>query len=393
MTTDLVTPPAAGPPYEWADHLPRLRRLCAVLAGPRDADDAAQDAVEQAWRIRHRLEDPAALGPWLDAVARNVCRRRLTRRARVDGHEELVGHSRLPDPAGPDGALEDVLEREELLDLLERALSLLPAETRSLLLARYVEERSPSEIAAVEGLSADAVSMRLARGRTRLRELLEDRFADDPAAEPWLVRHGAAWRGTRLRCRLCGSATVETRRDRGEGAVEFRCTRCEPYDVGSRYPLGNRSLGPLLIGAQRPSTVIARMATWGHAYWTDALTAGVATCTGCDGQVRPTPYRRPQVPAWAVGRGWELLCERCGTALSTSVLGLAQQHPEVRSALTAHPRMHALLDGPSRPGADPGVVFVDPADGTRVDVLLDAASLRPTRVLVDVGRARLADGS
>lgn len=55
---------------------PRLVRLCASLTDdPASAEDLAQETLIQAWRIWSRLNDPAALSPWLAAIARNVCLR------------------------------------------------------------------------------------------------------------------------------------------------------------------------------------------------------------------------------------------------------------------------------------------------------------------------------
>src|SRR3954453_3752005 len=142
----------------------RVTRLCAVLTGdPSAAEDLAQETMLEAWRIRHRLVDPSGLGPWLDAIARNVCRRWRVRRGRLASHE-------LPSdrPEGSEGAahqghdpLAELLEKEELEELLERALRLLPADTRAALVARYVEELGLREIAGRLSTSPEAVSMRL----------------------------------------------------------------------------------------------------------------------------------------------------------------------------------------------------------------------------------------
>src|ERR687897_530483 len=71
--------------------------------------------------------------------------------------------------------LDSVLEREEVVELLDRALGLLPAATRDALVGHYVEELSHAEIATRLGTTPDAVSMRVSRGRSRLRYLLETR--------------------------------------------------------------------------------------------------------------------------------------------------------------------------------------------------------------------------
>jgi RNA polymerase sigma-70 factor (ECF subfamily) len=198
-------------------------------AGP--AEDLAQEKLVTAWRRPHRLTEtdrPGGAEAWLNAIARNVCRRWL----RARGLAPLPVAE--PDP-GEAHDLDSVLEREELVELLDRALGLLPAATRDALVGHYVEELSHAEIATRLGTSADAVSMRVSRGRSRLRYLLETRFAGDALAEGWTGRYGAGWRATRLRCVDCGRAGVEVRQDDAE--VAFRCRLCDPAGLSVHLPL------------------------------------------------------------------------------------------------------------------------------------------------------------
>src|SRR4051812_31666257 len=159
----------------------RLVRLCAVISGdPAAAEDLAQETLLEAWRNAHKLHDPSGAERWLAAIARNVCLR-SNRRA---GRQPLLLLEESPE-------LDAELERAELLELLDRALSVLPAGTRDALVQRYVDDAPHAEIAARLGVSEDAVSMRLARGKTLLRRML--------AAE--LGRGGDfEWRGARGWC-------------------------------------------------------------------------------------------------------------------------------------------------------------------------------------------------
>src|SRR5262249_58217503 len=109
----------------------------------------------------------------LDAIARNVCRRWRTRQDRVAGHERPSDQPAEQPGAPYDGhdPLVELLEKDEVAELLQRALALLPADTRDTLVARYVEELGPAEIGRRLGLSAGAGSMRRTRGRARRRHL------------------------------------------------------------------------------------------------------------------------------------------------------------------------------------------------------------------------------
>jgi RNA polymerase sigma-70 factor (ECF subfamily) len=360
----------------------RVTRICAVLTGdPAAADDLAQETFLQAWRIRHRLVDPSGQQAWVDAIARHVCRRWKTRQARLAGHE--VSTERPEDQPGATYAghdqLGDLLEREELADLLDRALRLLPEETREALVARYVEDLGPQEIARRLAMTPEAVSMRLTRGRARIRELLETELADEPVARIWVARHGVAWRATRLPCATCGHTTTSMRRDERLGVVELRCERCNPDSVSASWRLDNPVLRAHLTAVRRPSALVGRMALWSHDWWPTAIEAGRATCTRCGTEVPVLPYQRSDVEEVHTRRGWHASCDTCGEVLSTSLLGLALAVPEVRGLRVRRPRAHSLPTHAVETAGRPALVVVlaDDASGDRVDVLFDDETGRP----------------
>ena len=131
----------------------RLVRLCAALTGDREvAEDLAQETLLEAWRHKHALWDQNRYTYWLSGIARNVCLRWLRERRRDTAH--LITPSRsqhtqnaqlaeLEDSLADDLDIEVELERRELVELLDRALALLPAETRIALVEHYVEESPP----------------------------------------------------------------------------------------------------------------------------------------------------------------------------------------------------------------------------------------------------------
>ncbi len=359
-------------PWTTPDERRRVARLCTAITGDPDvAEDLAQETFALAWRLRDRLVDPSGASAWLDAIARNVCHRHRSRTARRLLLERPVADPEAVEEPAED-PLVDLLERDELATLLDRALALLPDETRAALVARYVDGLVPQEIAGRSGISADAVSMRLLRGRTRLRRLLEDELADDPAARIWLGRHGAAWRRTRLRCAQCGLAGVEHRRDRGRGVLELRCLRCGP-EVSAAYRLDNPTFAPILAAVSRPSAVVARMAEWSAAYW-PADGRGTVACTRCAGPVGVAAYRRHGLPDQGVARGWRTLCPACGEEQTTSLFGAALVRPETRALRERRPAARAIPAHTQQRDGHPVVVvaFRDDASGDGVDVVFSA---------------------
>jgi len=337
----------------------RVVRTCTALVGDADAaEDLAQESLLQAWRIRDRLVDPSGVDAWLDAVARNVCRRWL----RAKGSAALpTGDDDVLDRAGDGPGIDDVLERQEIVEVLDRVLALVPAPTREALIGHYVEELSHADIARRLGCSADAVSMRISRGRASVRHLLETRFADDPVAEPWASREDAGWRRTRLRCAHCGTTRVLMRYERT--AVSFRCGGCDPTGVSVHVPLEVPGFHHLLGHLRRPSAILARLADWSVAYW-HPVDGRTAPCVRCGETVKTAPYTRPDMPTWSVRRGWYAACEACGQEVSGSVAGLASSLPAVREARRREPRLLALpVRDVVRDGHDAKVVSFGTPEG------------------------------
>lgn len=146
--------------------IPALRRYARALVGDPDvADDLVQDCLERAlsrWLLRRPSDDPR---PWLFTILRNLHLDGLRRRRRqgwtVDVDEDALP-SIAPDQESGFG-VSDALA----------ALDLLPEEQKSLLLLIGVEDLSYAEAARVLGVPIGTVMSRLARGRQRLRAILE----------------------------------------------------------------------------------------------------------------------------------------------------------------------------------------------------------------------------
>lgn len=208
-----------------AEHA-RLVRLCAYLVGDHDAaEDLAQETLIEAWRQQHKLVDPDGRSAWLNAVARNVCLRWARRRGR-----ELARVEPLPDePSTVDSFdFEIELERDELATLLDRALALLPPDTRDVLVQTYVEGSPHAEIAQRLGLSANAVGVRVHRGKLALRRILTEQFPDDARAYGFTVPEHDGWQKTRIWCPRCGQHHFLGHLDRDQGALTLRCPVCHP---------------------------------------------------------------------------------------------------------------------------------------------------------------------
>ena len=322
----------------------RVARRCAALVGDAAAaEDLAQETLLTAWRLRDRLTDPTGVDAWLNAIARNLCLRWLRARGSADlPTDDPEFLARTAGPGSPAHELDTVLERQELVELLELALGLLPAGTRDLLVGHYVERLSHAELAARTGTSADAVSMRVSRGRARLRHLLETRFADDALAEGWVRRDDAGWRATRVACPDCGRATVQLRRDPSE--VAFRCTSCDASRPSVHLDLDAPVFAGTVAGVQRPTALQGRIADWVVDYWDPRPPAGSrpVSCVRCGRPVTRHRYTREEQSRWSSRNGWYARCAPCGQEVCTSVAGLTLALPELRAARKRNPRLRLL---------------------------------------------------
>jgi len=137
------------------------------------AEDLVQETLLEAWLHKHRLRDATKRSQWLSGIARNVCLRWLRKRARDAAHfvdvrmasdDSETLPANLEDSLADEFDFEVELERKELVELLDRAMALLPAETRAVLVKRYVEESPLAELADQLGTNASAVARRRPRG-------------------------------------------------------------------------------------------------------------------------------------------------------------------------------------------------------------------------------------
>jgi RNA polymerase sigma-70 factor (ECF subfamily) len=148
------------------------------------SDDDAQDVLQEAFLAAFRAIDgfagTARLSTWLHRIVVNTALMRLRsrRRRREESIDGLLprfdedGH--WVEPAAPwDASTDELVEREETRATVRRAIDRLPANYRTVLLLRDVEELDTDETAALLGVTANAVKTRLHRARQALRTLLE----------------------------------------------------------------------------------------------------------------------------------------------------------------------------------------------------------------------------
>ena len=321
----------------------RLVRLCAYLSGDAQAaDDLAQETLLEAWRSAHKLRDPQGAPAWLSAVARNVCLRHRRRVGRdlarqADPGPSLDGAQNLLDALPDDTAdLELELDRAELAALLDRALELLPADTRAALVRRFVSESSLAEIAESLGLSEGTVAVRIHRGKLALRRVLGSTLRADAAAHG-LFGPGPAWVETRIWCPDCGQHKLLGLLDSQAGSLFLRCPGC----FASKGEWYNQSdgLSDIIAGAKGFRTAHNRITAWAHGFYQPGLARGVATCVRCGKAVRPRV--RGPLPGECSMFQADASCDTCGPN-TQSLYGTLLALPAVRQFWREHGRIRRL---------------------------------------------------
>ena len=326
-----------------ATEQPRLVRLCSHLTGDSHAaEDLAQETLLIAWRRHDQLTAPQGISHWLTAIARNVCRhhqRAQTRRQRYLSAVDLTAETDPIDRAPTtDFDLEVELERVELITLLDRALALLPAETRGLLIQHYVEELPQAELADRLGMTPGAVAVRLHRGKLALRQTLITDFRQDAVEFGLVAPTPTIWSPTRIWCPVCGQNRLLGQFDQTKGELELRCPGCnDPQNENERI---SYSQLPCLQGIKAYKPALTRMLAWVYDHYFKNSNAGSIPCLCCG---RPQPLRIGSPPGITNNLpGVYIWCEQCNASVSNAWSGLALCQPQGRVFWQKHPRLRAL---------------------------------------------------
>jgi RNA polymerase sigma-70 factor (ECF subfamily) len=152
---------------------PMVWNLCLRLCGdPSRAQDLSQEVFIRVFKGLPRYRGSSSLKTWIYSIALNHCRGRLGRRGLdLEDWDEQQWTRGPADPArGPEG---DLLARDGERRIA-RALVALPVRFREAVVLRDLEGLSYEEIAAVLRVRPGTVRSRIARGRERLRVLLDE---------------------------------------------------------------------------------------------------------------------------------------------------------------------------------------------------------------------------
>src|ERR1700756_4961849 len=158
-------------PYERAVYMMAL----SYMKNEADAEDVAQEAFLKAFHHLATFRAEAKFSTWLVGIALNEARSRLRREGSL--HMESIDDT--SDEAGRPAILRDwrevpseALERKEVRQMLQQAITNLPAIYREVFVLRDVEEMNNAETAAALSITVGNVKVRLHRARLMLQKQL-----------------------------------------------------------------------------------------------------------------------------------------------------------------------------------------------------------------------------
>jgi RNA polymerase sigma factor (sigma-70 family) len=165
--SELVAAVVAGDPEGLAEAYDKysgpLYTYCrSLLREPADAADAVQDTFVIAASRLGGLRDRERLRPWLYAVARNECRRRIREKAATTTLEEA------PDVTDETADIGGGAERAELRALLREAVGGLNPAEQEVVELQLRQGLDPAEVADVLGISRNHAHALISRARDQL---------------------------------------------------------------------------------------------------------------------------------------------------------------------------------------------------------------------------------
>jgi len=162
-----------------------LNYVARSLVNPASAEDLFQELFIRVYEARWTYRPTAKFSTWLYTIAHNLClnenRNRRTRDQRSVSLEDRIGS---PDGADSGLKVQDLIQGSETDPLnkindqerearIKQAVSELPEEYRDFLILKHFEEMDYDDIAAIAGISRDAVKMRAVRARRALKTKLQ----------------------------------------------------------------------------------------------------------------------------------------------------------------------------------------------------------------------------
>jgi len=143
-----------------------------MLGNDSDAQDAVQNALASAWIALPRFDLDRPFSPWITTILINKSRDALRSR-RFSSFFNFGSETEIADLPDAEPDQERQLAANQLLALVQREITRLPARLKEPFVLVTFDGRSQGEAAQILGISEKAVETRIYRARKRLREKSE----------------------------------------------------------------------------------------------------------------------------------------------------------------------------------------------------------------------------
>ena len=162
-------------------HKSWLYRFIRRYSGDSDeAYDVLQDTFVSAWQALARFDPQRSFPVWLRRIALNKCRDRARRLAVKRAALALFGLDSANNRYAP--AADELAGSEQAMRRLDQAIANLPRRLKEPLILTALQGMSHKEAAAILGINAKAVEMRVYRARRRLASDIQREDAGEVVA-------------------------------------------------------------------------------------------------------------------------------------------------------------------------------------------------------------------
>ncbi len=150
-------------------HLPSLSNyVMRMMANTAQADDLIQETFIRLWTHGRKFNPKyAKLTTWLHNIAHNLCIDYFRK------HNRLVGESTELHDVQASGPEQDFIQQSQARKIQESMMAL-PERQRSAIIMCHYQGMSNKDAAAVLDVSVDALESLMARGRKKLKDMVEN---------------------------------------------------------------------------------------------------------------------------------------------------------------------------------------------------------------------------
>lgn len=147
--------------------MPVYRLAGNILANHTDAEDVAQEVFLRAYKNLDSYTEQGQFWGWLRRITVNICIRQIqtVKPVYLEDMDNIIDDD--------NSEVCDSIIRSEELQNLRKLIRRLPLMYRSVIVLRYLEEMSYSEIAEILGESVSNVQVRVFRAKKMLRESMQ----------------------------------------------------------------------------------------------------------------------------------------------------------------------------------------------------------------------------